>query len=457
MSVVAEQREIPCGGDAGEPGEPEIGDGFDQCIPADFTDAVAQLAGIESLVRSQMVAVIRAVDRRDGWQGDAADLAHWVSLHADVSRATAKRLVEVARALDGLPHIAEAFTAGRLGWERVRCLVEFADADSDERLAAEAEGFSIAQVEALARQTRRVRREQSEENHRRRGLRITWNRDKSSGRLVCTLDAPELASVEAAIAIEAERHRYDAETDAANAEKGGVDDHGRPLPRAFAPHEQAAADALVTICSTVLGAEADLDRACVVVHTSVEVLFGLDGPSELANGVSISPDTVRRLCCDGRLEVITENADGTPIGIGRASRRVPSWLARQVRRRDQGCRFPQCPCKQIQIHHLDWWVRDRGRTDLDDLLGACRKHHRFLHEGRWLAERHADGSVTWISPSGGRYTSALPGLRPEVRERIGALLPFPVPRPDHPNPGGAAGPRDGADDERLDPSGCDPP
>jgi hypothetical protein len=440
-----------------EVGEPVPEDGFEQCIPADFTDAAAQLAGVESLVRSQLVSVIRAVDRRDGWEGDATDLPHWVSLHADVCRATAKQLVAVARALDDLPHIGEAFTAGRLGWDRVRFLVEFADADSDQRLADECDGLSIGQVEALARQCRRVRREQSEENDRQRGLRITWNRDKSSGRLVCHLDAPELAIVEAAIDAEAERHRYDAQTDAANAAAGGVDDHGQPLPRAFVPHEQAAADALVAICSKVLGAEADPDRACVVVHTSIEVLFGLDGPGELANGVSISPDTVRRLCCDGRLEVITEKPDGTPIGIGRASRRVPAWLARQVRRRDQGCRFPECPCQQIQIHHLDWWVRDKGLTDLDDLLGACRKHHRLLHEGKWIVERHADGSVTWISPSGGRYTSALPGLRPEVADRIAIMLPFPVPKPDHADPGAGTGRRVGIGEEQLDPSGTDPP
>ncbi len=457
MSDLADRNSPGCHDASVEVGAAVVDDGFEQCIPTDFSDAAEQLAGLESLVRSQLVAVIRAVDRREGWEGDATDLAHWVSLHADVCRATARQLVQVARALDELPHIAAAFTEGRLGWDRVRFLVEVADEASGERLAADCDGLSIGQVEALARQCRRVRREQSEENDRQRGLRITWNRDKSSGRLVCRLDAAELASVEAAIEVEAERHRYDAETDAANATAGGVDDQGRPLPRAFVPHEQAAADELVAICSKVLGAEADLDRACVVVHTSVEVLFGLDGPAELANGVSISPDTVRRLSCDGRLEVVTENADGTPIGIGRASRRVPAWLARQVRRRDQGCRFPECPCKVIQIHHLGWWVRDKGRTDLDDLLGACRKHHRLLHEGNWLVERHADGSVTWISPSGARYTSALPGLRPEVAERIKAMLPFPVPRPDHPNPGGAAGPCNGVADERLDPRGADRP
>ncbi|MGZ4681223.1 MAG: hypothetical protein ACXWB2_00535 [Acidimicrobiales bacterium] len=272
MSIATVAPEVEVRHDPDGAGEPFVDDGFDHCIPSDFTDAVAQLAGVESLVRSQLVAVIRAVDVRDGWEDDATDLAHWVSLHADVSRATAKQLVEVARALDGLPHLAEAFTSGRIGWDRVRVLVEVADADSDERLAVESHGLSLAQLEALARRSRRVRREQSEENDQQRALRITWNRDRSSGRLACVLDAPELSAVEAAIEAEAERHRYDAETDAANAEQGGVDGQGRPLPRAFVPWPQAAADALVSICSRVLGAEADPDRTCVVVHTSVDVL-----------------------------------------------------------------------------------------------------------------------------------------------------------------------------------------
>ncbi|MDZ7643009.1 MAG: hypothetical protein U5K76_01490 [Woeseiaceae bacterium] len=52
--------------------------------------------------------------------------------------------------------------------------------------------------------------------------------------------------------------------------------------------------------------------------------------------------------------IITETAEGEPLGIGRKSRIVPKALARAVRARDGNrCRFPGCDNRRFLIHHIE--------------------------------------------------------------------------------------------------------
>ena len=49
-------------------------------------------------------------------------------------------------------------------------------------------------------------------------------------------------------------------------------------------------------------------------------------------------------------------------------------------------RFDRC-----DIHHVIEWLR-HGRTDLDNLLPLCSRHHHLVHEGRWrLTTRQTPG------------------------------------------------------------------
>jgi hypothetical protein len=77
--------------------------------------------------------------------------------------------------------------------------------------------------------------------------------------------------------------------------------------------------------------------------------------------------TAERLCCDARIETVWQDGSKRPVGIGRASRKVPPWLYRQLRRRDLTCVFSGCPRdKFLEAHHrLPWWAG--GPTDLDNL------------------------------------------------------------------------------------------
>jgi hypothetical protein len=202
-----------------------------------------------------------------------------------------------------------------------------------------------------------------------------------------------------------------------------------PATGLFEAYESRAADALVQLASERLGAEAEPDRACVVVHLDGAVLGGQAGAppdagaAHLEDGPALAVSSARRLACDARVQTIWDGADGQPMGVGRATRQVPAWLLRQLRRRDEGCVFPGCGrTRWVHAHHLVHWA-DGGATDADNLALLCGFHHRVVHQPGWAVSGHPAGRLRFTRPDGRSVEGGPPGLRREVQSRFDVLLP----------------------------------
>src|SRR6266851_4301217 len=107
----------------------------------------------------------------------------------------------------------------------------------------------------------------------------------------------------------------------------------------------------------------------------------------------IPAETARRIACDCSL---------TPIVDGEAcetSRVVPGAMRRALAARDKHCRFPGCdmPPGWTDAHHIQHWA-DGGPTNLFNLILMCRRHHRLLHEGRWLLLQAGEGVLQVVPP-----------------------------------------------------------
>ena len=126
------------------------------------------------------------------------------------------------------------------------------------------------------------------------------------------------------------------------------------------------------------------------------------------------PDAIRRyLTCNGTVTpVFLEN--GLPVSVGRAQYVVPARTRTVIEHRDRGaCRVPGCDATLgLEVHHLIHWEHG-GRTDTDNLLLVCGKHHRMHHRGRLditgnanqpdgLEFRNQHGQI--ITPSGAAPT-----------------------------------------------------
>lgn len=88
-----------------------------------LADDITRWAGRIAAGEAELLTLIAEFDRREAWGGPGLlSCAHWLSWKLGMGLKAAHERVRVARALDELPLIAEAYAAGQLSWTQVRAL-----------------------------------------------------------------------------------------------------------------------------------------------------------------------------------------------------------------------------------------------------------------------------------------------------------------------------------------------
>ena len=377
---------------------------------AEREDAILQLTAAISAMQKTLFELVAAHDKSGSWRQDgAASVAQWLVAACQVGHRTAAEWARVADAIVDLPAVGEAFGCGRLSYDHVRALTRFATVETDGTLAEEALGLSVAQLQRMARRSRSVSVEEAGAAADRRFVRWRWNHTGTVLRL-----NGELPAADGAVGVEGlERLANAIDRD--------------PVSGLFDPWENRCAGALTQMASQSLGADADPDRATVVVHVDADVLTSGTGPVE-SGDAALSVESARRLSCDARIQLVFDGRDGAPVGIVRATRKIPPWLVRQLHRRDAGCVFPGCErTRWVHGHHIRHWAQG-GSTDLDNLVTLCGFHHKLVHEHGWAIDWSHD---RWLfqRPGGRTFEPRRQALRANVWNRIvdpvlvGAHLP----------------------------------
>ncbi|MFJ4038800.1 HNH endonuclease [Microbacterium sp. NPDC090007] len=100
-----------------------------------------------------------------------------------------------------------------------------------------------------------------------------------------------------------------------------------------------------------------------------------DGGEALPRGV------VESYVCDAGTVAVSLDDAGRPLDVGRHQRLFTRAQRIAIAVRDGGCIGVGCraPVSQCEMHHIDHWAADRGRTDVDDGVALCRNHHLGLH------------------------------------------------------------------------------
>jgi hypothetical protein len=262
----------------------------------------------------------------------------------------------------------------------------------------------------MARRFRPIPLKEENDNHNAREFKIRWDLANRMLKMSGQLPAAEGRVVEKALDRYMSTQRFD--------------------PNVPYDHDASRADALVALCSRTIAADPDADRATIGVHVDAKVLAGEAGMAELDNTTAIAMQTAQRLACDSRWYIVVDGPGGIPLGIGRVSRSIPPYLAREIRHRDGGCRFPGCERKLwTNIHHQKPWA-EGGPTDMDNLLVLCGPHHRLVHEGGWEVRGDPNDALEFVSPDGRTFREGPTPARPEVSARIRAVLGEPLPRTD---------------------------
>jgi len=346
----------------------------------------------------------------------------------------AREQLRVERALVGLPAIAAEFSAGRLSYSQVRALSRVATPEMESPLLEMARYCTAAQLDRLLRGYRKASEQLEEARlaHERREL--FWWEDR--GMIVIQARVPVAEGELLLDAVRAIRDRMDEQATADVADTvlvpsgedspdAAVDDsaesNGIPSEEAACDEEAAAppappsrtatmADALVTMGRDSLASDASpqsgAGRPELVVHVDVETLTAdAPGRCQTDGGRTISPETARRLGCDGGL-VTVRRRDGRPLSVGRKSRTIPVHIRRAIQARDHGCRFPGCDRRHyLSGHHIEHWAKG-GETSEANLVLLCHHHHALVHEGGYSIRRQARGRLAFLRPDGKRIPEA---------------------------------------------------
>jgi hypothetical protein len=367
----------------------------------ELLDALRALHPLLCQTEALRTRLIGAVHGRGAAALDGAvSTVSWLRCRLRLGDAGAQ--VRVAKALQGLPHVADAYGRGEMSFAHAAAITEVASDIGAEALAAGADKLLAEQAAALGpaatrRAAVRVRDYFDPEAAERRTRRVFADRWLAVDR-----------TIHGCVSIQ-----------------GVLDPEGGelvlstlgaltppPIPGDSRSPGVRRADALVQMCRLAGAATPEAGGAKPHVSVTIDWQTLRDGLTatastpggRLGSGMPIHASTARRLACDATLIPAVLGSAGEPLDIGRATRLVPAGMRRALVLRDRGCRFPGCdrPPQWTDAHHVQPWAQG-GATRVGNLLLLCRHHHTTVHEGGWRLDYDVKtNTVTAYRPSGQR-------------------------------------------------------
>lgn len=363
--------------------------------PESGADSLAKQQGFRS--PAKLIAATTGVS-----VGEAAKLVA-------VGEATAPRTNLVGERMPAkYPAVRAALTAGRLGPPAAALIIAVLDrcrvAAGHER-TAEGERILVEQAAGLALDDVRkliARAEawldpdgvepRAEEKHAKRSLTIS-ERD-GMVHVHAQLDPETAAPVVTAI------RGYVSAVFAARAE--AIDSDGPDGDRRTIAMLQA--DALAALCGHMIGCaqqDVPLAGATVIVRVNLTDLDAGSGSGEV-DGIDqpVSIGAVRRIAAGGGVIPCVLGGDSEILDWGREKRLFTRAQRLALVERDGGCAMCGLPPQMTKAHHIRWWKRDRGPTDLANGVLLCESCHHRIHDNGWDIQIEGVGAAArvWFLP-----------------------------------------------------------
>jgi hypothetical protein len=100
------------------------------------------------------------------------------------------------------------------------------------------------------------------------------------------------------------------------------------------------------------------------------------------------------------------------LDLGRSTRLANRAQRRALRGQYATCAIPGCGVRydHCKLHHVIWW-RHGGRTNLDNLLPVCSRHHHHIHDSGWQVTLGPNRELTIRYPVGTTQTTGPPTIR----------------------------------------------
>jgi hypothetical protein len=190
--------------------------------------------------------------------------------------------------------------------------------------------------------------------------------------------------------------------------------------------EQLASDGITQLLR--LGADTDprfmigSGAPIVTIITTLDNLADRSGTSHIVGqGSAFGISAMERLRCEGDTYTLVLDPTGQPLDLGREQRLYTKRQRLALAIRDGGCRAPGCtrPPSWCEAHHITYWARDNGKTDIADGILLCKHHHLLFHNNGWQVRRDPDNTYWLIPPPGIDATQTprpMPAESPAIRD-----------------------------------------
>ena len=366
------------------------------------TRAAQMLGAIRSMVSSLLCDVAHQIETGDG--GSGVDPGEVLRQEARLPQRESKKMAKVAQRLQEMPKVRERFANGQITVDYVNALANAAEkvgpeaVDGDDSLIKAADRLL---PDSFDRHARRWSNEKLiergvdplERQRRAREAKLWVEKDTGLGVLMAKVPRPQFEHLRQAI-----DHHYMSQLRQDGA--GGQD------PNLVRSPKQRVADVVFELLTNrdaatgepvagTVGVKAKASTQLILV-APLGVVDGTDpdGQVEMIGVGPVPPDVLRTLSPDTEVAGMIFDRAGRPLWLGRNQRlaNAPQRLAVAIR--DRGCFACGAPMHRCDLHHIREWHRDKGRTEVDNLVAVCRRHHKWLETNNLTVRRTANGYQT---------------------------------------------------------------
>jgi hypothetical protein len=323
----------------------------------------------QARIQQRVTQLVREADDDGDWQAaGCSSSAQWLAQISSSDYRTAARITRTSSALRSLPALDHALGTGALTLDQVAAAAEFATPTSDAELARLAVGKPPSEIALAARRLVPPTLIDDQQLYARRALSMTWTRARRELCLGGRLPLEQGVALEQAIWQIATTQR------ALDKQAGTILDW-----------QQSAADALVSLARHSGAADHSGARRSptrLIVHISD------DQPPSLEGAGPLSRETAERLACDARR--LTIKRSGRDLLHSRVGRCASYAQQRALHKRSPHCQYPGCSLtRELEAHHLTP-AEHGGKTELDNLILLCPRHHKHLHDHHITTNANAE-------------------------------------------------------------------
>ena len=361
---------------------------------------------LQELSRIQSVAASLMCDVTDmlAATNTGTDPAEVLRRRARLPTRESKRMAKMAKQLSDMPKVKERFAAGEITAGHVNALANAAEKVGPEIVEAD-EGLLEAAdqmlPDAFDRHTRRWSHEKMiaagldplQRQRRAREAKLWVDKDTGLGVLTAKLPRPQFEQLRQAVD---NHYLHHLRQDSAD---GRDPDEGR-TPK------QRLVDVVFELLTnrSALTGEFLTARVGIRAKASTQLIIAaqvgaVDGtnPNGKVEIIGVGPvprHILKTLTPDTEVAGMIFDRTGRPLWLGRNQRLANVAQRLAVAVRDGGCFECGAPMHQCELHHIQEWRRDRGPTDIDNLVAVCRRHHKWLETDNLIVRRTADGYLT---------------------------------------------------------------